>query len=169
MFYSISKRTCNHFNTCVGGDSEVNKQLFAALQKGQGLIKMNECAGLKRNIEAISTLLKASLMQSLLYFSDERTRLQSDNDAAAHVATQAILPILDDIDPTSALTIATEMDFQAGLNGKVKNMTKVHMAVTEWFANPKAKGVMNCNVVAGTIRPSICRGTKNNRGDPNAP
>ena len=149
------------------GDSEVNKKLLAELSKGQAFIKSDNCGGLKRTIEDINTLLKVPLMQSLVYFSDYRIRMKSDDDAAGYIATKAVFPILNEIDSRSAETIEIEMDFQEHVDFASKNTTKVPKALKAWFATPGAKDVIDCNLVAGSPSAPMCR--KNDRGDPNAP
>jgi len=148
MFYSIAKRNCVHFHYCRGADAQVNVELFLALTEGQDFIKEGNCADAAKAVESINAHLKVSLIQSLLYFSDSTISGQSDDDAAGYVATMAVLPILNDIDPGSANTIKLAMDFPptSATLGESKEDT-VHSALTDVFSNPKTDSIVDCSLV----------------------
>jgi len=169
MFYSIGKRTCNHFRTCRGGDAEANVELFSALKEGQDFIQQGDCYELADIAETINAVLKVPLMQSLLYFSDKTILEQSDDDAAGYVATMAVYPILADIDPIPANTIKSNMaDFrQSPMDSEALEDT-VHGALSDVFSNPKTSTILDCLLV--TNLDEICSPDETpDNGNPNGP
>jgi len=152
MFYSIAKRNCLHFRNCRGGDSEVNAQLLQALTNGQDLVKQGtDCSAVSDAVKSIEKLLAAPLLQSLLYFSDARIADHEDNAAAAYVASQAVLPIVDTVESPSAESIKSVMSIPAD-SARVET---VPSALTSMFQDTKASEVVDCSLV--TNDSGICK------------
>jgi hypothetical protein len=158
MFYSLGKRACEHFHSCrVGGDAEVHAELFRLFEEGQEFIKDGNCDSLTEAVESIDALLKAPLIQSLIYFADPIISSDPDNVAAEYVATVAVLPILDNIDESSADTIeellvaSPEMDPESKESGVTNALSVV-------FSKPEASSVVDCELV--TNFDAICRPDK---------
>lgn len=148
MFYNIAKRTCGHFHSCRANDAEVNVELFRALEEGQEFIKDGKCEDVAKAVEAINALLKVPLIQSLIYFSDSIISAHPENDAAGHVATMAVLPILNDIDEFSADSIKSAMSFT--VTSPISSDEKedvVYDSLSDVFANPKTEGILDCDLV----------------------
>lgn len=93
-------------------------------------------------------------MQSLLYFSDENIAEHSDDDAAGYVATMAALPIIDDIDPTSASSIKSAMDLTYSGTSGANKPDAVQAALSVVFSNPATDGIVDCDLV--TNMDEIC-------------
>ena len=156
MFYSIGKRNCLHFRNCRGGDSDANVQLFQQLQTGQELIQQGvDCVQARDAVQNIDNLLNAPLIQSLLYFSDARISDHEDNYAAGYVASMAVLPIVDNIESPSAVSIQSAMNINPGSTVDGNKTAIVQEALFEMFSNPKAGGVVDCALV--TSIDGICK------------
>ena len=148
MFYSVGKRACEHFHSCRASDAEVNLELFRAIEEGQTFLKEGNCVAASKAVEAINSLLKVPLVQSLLYFSDSTIATESDDDAAAYVAAMAVLPTLNSINSTSADSIKTAMDFTLSTQpSSDSKMEVVQSSLSDVFASPEAQGVVDCELV----------------------
>ncbi len=156
MFYSIAKRNCLHFHNCRGGDSEANEELFRVLTEGQNFIKDGDCVSAASSVEQVNSLLKVPLIQSLLYFSDTSVSNHQPNDAAAYVASKAVLPILDNTDNDAAETTKFAFDFQQESNTPESINSDVKSAVTTVFANETFASEIDCASVTNVM--SICSG-----------
>lgn len=111
MFYSISNKLCGHFDNCVGGAvSAVAEDLIALLTKGQGEITTRQCPEATATLESITQLCTVSLIQSALFFADES--IDEDKLAAGYVASMAVLPLVNRIDPDAAMVIKEDMRFR---------------------------------------------------------
>ena len=159
MLYSVSKRNCEHFHNCRGRNAEVNLDIVRVMEEGQSFLKQGNCLDLSKAVESIDSLLKVPLIQSILYFSDSTISMQSDDDAAGYVATMAALPILDDIDSSSANTIKSGMDLTAStsMSSESKEDT-VYKALGVVFSNPDTQGIVDCELV--TTFNEICNPDK---------
>ena len=148
----------------LGVDAEVNVELFHALVDGQSFIKQENCAAAAKAVEAINAHLKVPLMQSLIYFSHSTIAMHSDDDAAGYVATLAAFPILNDIDPASAETIKSAMDFTTPSTTRPAGKeAMVYSALSDVFSNPKTPGIVDCELV--TNFDEICHPDKDDVGD----
>ena len=160
MFYSISKRNCLHFRNCRGGDAEANVQLMEAFKQGQDLIQQGteeSCSAAGDLVHSIAKLLAAPLIQSVLYFSDSRIAGHEDNDAAGYVATEAALPLIDNIESEAADSIANIMDLnKASTTDDVSKGETVQSALNDMFANLNSDGMVDCSLV--TNIQEMCRG-----------
>jgi hypothetical protein len=143
MFYSIAKRNCNHFNDCLGSDSRVNEELFLSLTEGQDAIRQGLCGDATNAVDTIDALLKVPLVQSLLYFSDPEN-VQSDYDAAAYVAMEAVLPTIFNIDPDSAENIKAAMSFD-GVSDPDDDAVDVRNSLQVVLSNPNSG--IDCELV----------------------
>ena len=143
MFYSIAKRNCNHFNDCLGSDSRVNEELFLSMTEGQSAIRQRLCEEATNWVEKINALLKVPLVQSLLYFSDAEN-IQSDYDAAAYVAVEAVLPTIFNIDPDSAENIKSAMSFD-GVSNPDGDAIDVRNSLQVVLSNPNSE--IDCELV----------------------
>lgn len=145
MFYSITG------NSCVYGDcieSDFKEELFQALTDGQSFILQRDCESAGTTVEKINALLKVPLLQSLIYFSDERTYDVADNVAAGYVATMAVIPIINEIDPSSAVTIETAMKLDDPSWNLVTKELEVRTALQAILSNPTSD--INCALVSTT-------------------
>jgi hypothetical protein len=143
MFYSIAKRNCNHFYDCLGSDSRVNEELFLSLTEGQDAIRQGLCGDATNAVDTIDALLKVPLVQSLLYFSDPEN-VQSDYDAAAYVAMEAVLPTIFNIDPDSAENIKAAMSFD-GVSDPDDDAVDVRNSLQVVLSNPNSG--IDCELV----------------------
>jgi len=169
MFYSIGKRICSHLRNCRGVDSEVNVELMRALSEGQRFIKQGNCAALNEEINAINSLLKVPLVQSLFYFSDPRIAENTDTDVGAYVATMAVFPILNDIDPSPAAEIMSAMDFRDSLSptdGTKEDVVKNSLSIV--FSEPKTSGMLDCELITNSNM-EMCSPSKNAGEDTSTP
>lgn len=146
MFYSIAKNSCV-YDDCIGAD--VNEGLILALIEGQLFISKRDCASLSTTVETVNALLQVPLMQSLIYFSDELTYDDPDNMAAGYVATKAVLPIINGIDPFSADKIEAAMDLVAPSFTLPSKELEVHTALQVVLTNPTSG--INCALVTTSL------------------
>jgi len=161
MFYSIAGKSCV-YNDCVG--NEINEQLLQALTDGQSFILERDCESAAKSVENINALLKVPLVQSLIYFSDEITYDVSDNVAAGYVATKAVIPIINETDPSSATTIETAMKLDDPSWTLASKELEVRSAL-QVFLSSQASGI-NCALV--TTSGKLC-GTVETTYDPDEP
>lgn len=110
MFYSVSNSLCDHFDTCTQGGSTVSDDLLALLTQGQDYIYGKSCSDVTVTLKSIVQLCTVSLIQSALYFADESS--DDDNLAAGYIASMAVLPFVDEIDPDAATTIKKDLSFR---------------------------------------------------------
>ncbi|KAL7522638.1 hypothetical protein ACHAWX_007338 [Stephanocyclus meneghinianus] len=110
MFYSVSNALCDHFDTCTQGGSTVSDDLLALLTQGQDYIYGKSCSDVTVTLKSIVQLCTVSLIQSALYFADESS--DDDNLAAGYIASMAVLPFVDEIDPDAATTIKKDLSFR---------------------------------------------------------
>jgi hypothetical protein len=87
---------------------------LSSLMEGQDAIRDSQCEDAKNIVESIDLLLKVPLVQSLLYFSDLMS-YESDYDAAAYVAMEAVMPSIYNIDPDTADAIKSAMSLDKSL------------------------------------------------------
>jgi hypothetical protein len=144
MFYSIAKRNCNHFHDCMGSDSRVNENLFSSLMEGQDAIRNRQCENAKTIVGSINLLLKVPLVQSLLYFSDPISD-ESDYDAAAYVAMEAVVPSIHNIDPDTAEAIKSAMSLDKSL-GIGTDDVDVRSSLQIVLSNPNSD--IDCELVS---------------------
>ncbi len=142
MFYSITGNSCV-FGDCVA--SEIKEELLQAFTDGQSFIVARDCAAAVSSVESINALLKVPLLQSLLYFSDETVYGVTDNVAAGYVATTAVIPIINEIDPSSAATIETAMKLDDPSWSLSKEL-EVSTALQDVLSNPTSE--INCALVS---------------------
>ncbi len=108
------------------------------MTEGQDAIKLELCEDLTFAVGTINALLKVPLVQSLLYFSDPKN-VQSDNDAAAHVAMEAVLPTIFNIDPDSAKNIKSAMMMFDGIKDPNGDSIILRNSLQVVLSNPNAK------------------------------
>lgn len=160
MFYSITGNSCA-FGDCVA--SEVKEELLKALIDGQSFIVARDCAAAASSVESLNALLKVPLLQSLLYFSDETVYGVTDTVAAGYVATTAVIPIINEIDPSASATIEAAMKLDDPSWSLSKEL-EVSTALQAVLSNPTSD--INCALV--TTSETLC-GTVEPTFDPDEP
>jgi hypothetical protein len=112
LLHSLGVEQCSRFNTCDGnGDSVANTALFELLEKGKEFLGKAQCSQAQELLHSeILPLLQVPLVQSTLYNSilddtseDDASGKQS---AIGHIFAQSILPVVDEANTQSGLTIA---------------------------------------------------------------
>lgn len=161
MFYSISGNSCGN-GDCI--ESEVKEELIQNLIDGQSFIVQRDCASATTSVENVNALLKVPLMQSLIYFSDETTYNVADTIAAGYVATKAAIPVINEIDSTSATTIETAMKLDDPSWSLATKELEVRTALQTVLSNPTSD--INCGLV--TTSGELC-GIVDSGFDPDEP
>jgi len=119
LLFSLAKDTCGDFGTCGGsGDAAfANDALIEHLILGKTLLTNEKCDDVKDIItNGIIPTLQVSLIQATVDFAVLNEKLQANSPnvglGAGYVYANSILPIVYEIDQTSATTIDANMDFQ---------------------------------------------------------
>eukprot|EP00804_Cyclotella_cryptica_P018112 CCRYP_005898-RB/>CCRYP_005898-RB protein AED:0.02 eAED:0.02 QI:1433/1/1/1/0.93/0.88/17/82/2547 len=146
MFYSVSNALCDHFDTCTQDGSAVSDDLLALLTQGQGYIYDKSCPDVTSTLKSIVQLCAVSLIQSALYFADESS--DEDNLAAGYIASMAVLPIVDKIDPDAATAIKREMRFRP--SSIDSNSSAVFDAFRTMLSNPQSD--IDCEMISNIDR-----------------
>lgn len=121
LLWGLAKEQCEEFETCsvtVQDSAEINDKLVLRLFTGRGAVLAKSCGELRQTADEVSGLLPVPLIQAALSTAvqlrssrgDRRARLL----ALGYVYSQALLPIIYDINDEAAATIASSFDLAAG-------------------------------------------------------
>jgi len=114
FLYATSKAMCDDFATCAEENgSYANNQLIQRFTQGQKQITEKSCSNVQQTLEAIESLLAIPLIQSMLYYADKDSQIETAG-AAGYVSSLAVLPIIDSLDTESSNMVENAMSFPSG-------------------------------------------------------
>lgn len=126
--YTLGAKRCGAFNTCTNKENEpysaVNAKAMEAFRKGQAAIRAMECEEASNQVLVIRKQMQVALIQGMLqyaYKSDFAVQNKIDMKAMAEAwaFTAAVLPFLDEQDPTNAAKIRQNMELKTGVEQTV--------------------------------------------------
>lgn len=119
FLWGLSKRMCHEFDTCsqrTPGSSLINDRISTLLYAGRGAALDGNCDELRKVSQELSLLLRVPLMQAALSSAGKLSRSSlRERDALraeAHVYSQALLPLIMDIDRRAAGVIQRNLPLQ---------------------------------------------------------
>jgi hypothetical protein len=136
LLYSLAKEVCDGFGTCeTSSDASSNESLLDLFSDGLNLIAKEQCDSAQRFIKSeIIPLLPIPLIQGMLFYSTLMEDLQAgttDADfAAGYVMSRAILPLVNDVNSTSADIIEANMNFQLTADPVSAGSPEIFTAIT---------------------------------------
>ena len=102
--FGLAKELCAEFSVCtISGNAETNDRLIQYFKDGEDLISGGTCADLDRyiNVKVFPTLLIPLIQGSIAFALADNPKARG----SAHVLALAVLPIVHEVDATSANAI----------------------------------------------------------------
>merc|ERR1712087_513752 len=161
LIFMLAKRMCVHFGTCtVSNQARINERMISLLYASHSEVEAGACEALERTVTEIQHSMVVPLIQGLLVSAEENERYSDQNVGAefypeGFALAQSILPIVDDVDHLSALSIADEMVVGFPPNEVSTDFDKVHGAVQ--VALSKMDGV-DCSEIGSLGGKGFCPG-----------
>lgn len=148
LIFMLAKRMCVHFKTCTQSHNAViNERIISLFYASQAEIETKACSALEKTVKEIENAMIVPLIQGVLFSAGENENYYKQgftNLAATEfypegfALAQSILPIVDDVDQSSARDIALVMvdgfpgsASDAGSNDSAKVRRAVQNALTK--------------------------------------
>lgn len=164
LLWALSKKYCNEFGTCSkynGVATMTNDKIATLLYSGRGAVLSGSCDELRKATNSLAPLLLVPLLQASL--SSTITLAQGSSkdteliQAEAYVYAQALLPLIANIDQSSADTIKTNFPLQGqAIRDGVKTVAS---AFTKVIAGLNVK----CEDIGSNSEINSCTGEVNSK------
>lgn len=119
LIFMLAKRMCVHFGTCTAMfHAIVNERIINLFYASQAEIETGACGPLERTVKKIEKAAIVPLLQGILFSARENEisysqgytkKFSSDFYPEGFALAQAVLPIIQDADPSAAKDIAAVM------------------------------------------------------------
>lgn len=174
LFFGLAKQYCDEFGTCSSPSSaqsvtaEVNGKIVALLYAGRGAVLNRSCPELRKATAELEPLLLVSIIQATLGSSERildsgiRQKALSANHIEAYIYGDMVLPLIEDVDRTSAQVIQRNLDLtstplQDGLGAVVEAFFLVYDGLgLKCTQVGRSDGVDACN---GTVKEPLSTGS----------
>merc|ERR1740124_1479410 len=137
LVYALGDKRCKNFGTCgasgdeTSGTSQVNLQLIAMFNRGNGELLMGDCVAAEATKEEVIDLMFVPLIQGTLRYAYKGENGGDEKAVAEGTAfAQAVLPIIHRASPSAAATIYNSMKTNAD-NTVVAKVKKAFESVYE--------------------------------------
>ena len=116
-FYRLALELCGMFGTCTpDGRPGWNEEFNSLLYTGRASVQARACGELRKTVREIETLLLVPLIQGTLRYSLANEKLgENSKDKSlgeGYAFSRSVLPLVEDSNRDSAVTINENMDFQ---------------------------------------------------------
>lgn len=145
LLYALAEKRCENFNTCSGGESKVNTEIFVQFRKMQDSLLKKQCNNARKNKERIADLMYVPMIQGALryaYFAGEQNDTSEKSESEGATFAAAVLPMVHACSQNDAATIYDNM--------RVGNSAPVNFAaVKRAFERNYACMGITCSDVGG--------------------
>ena len=163
LLFGLAKERCDVFGTCEPDNAPTNEVIVQALLFGSVQLQTGDCGQAKTILDgSIKPVLLVPLIQSVLYFASESSGLgvgsTSGKLGSLHAWSRAVLPAIDAVSGTSAVTINNNSAFQPASTPVADGIDAVFGA----FRNTLELIPTDCNEIGelttGGVKRSTCVG-----------
>jgi len=161
LLWSLAKKHCEEFNTCshtVPGSAIVNDQLVLRLYTGRGAVLARTCTELRKTAAEVQALLPIPLIQAALSTALKLRRSSGARRgellAEGYVYSHAVLPLIHQVDPKAAETIATSFDL-----ARDESLPRGVPMLVAAYSGALAGLDINCEDVGSSDIIDVCAGT----------
>jgi len=164
LIFMLAKRMCVHFGTCTSSNhAMINERLISLFYASQAEAETGACGSLERTVKEIENTMIVPLIQGVLFSAREnelyfKQLVGAEFYPEGYALAQSILPLIDDVDQSSAKDIANVMvDSFPGSKGDAgsNDSAKVHRAVQN--ALSKMNGI-DCSQIGSLGGKGFCPG-----------
>lgn len=158
LLWSLASRRAFQFQSLNGdGYAKVNARLEDLLYAGKGEIDAMGCTAFEKTVEQIKLVSLVPLIQSVLRYAIQNQELSPSSDSAdlalGEVYALAILPIMEAVDPSSAVVVEENMIHQDG----VQPTRDGAQAVADAMGNFAVAIGLRCSLLGYTSQAKPCR------------
>ncbi|GKY91601.1 hypothetical protein MPSEU_000132000 [Mayamaea pseudoterrestris] len=161
LLWALSKQQCEEFDTCshqVRGSSEFNDMIVLQLFTGRGAALTESCNDLQESASRVAFLLPVPLIQgaisTALLLQKTSGARQQQLLAQAYVYSQAVLPLIHDVDEEAANTIADSFDLISG-----KALPQGAAVVIAAYSSVLSGMGIDCSAIGSNDMVDTCTGT----------
>ena len=153
LFFQLAQELCGYFDSCDSdGQSVLNKNLMSEFAAGQSALQSSECDLASNARSTIERLLQAILIDNLAYHVKAASEDDEQHCLMAHVAANALVPLIRRVIDTDASANTIEESVVATSSEcNVNDIEAVYQALN-FFVESQ---VINCTMLGS----SVCDGT----------
>ena len=153
FFFQLAQELCGYFDSCdVDGQSVLNSNLMAEFAAGQSALQSNQCEEVLNSRSTIERLLQAILIDNLAYHVKAAADGDDQHCLMAHVAVNALVPLLRRDIETDASANTIEESVAATPSGCfINDIEAVYDALFSYVESQN----INCTLLSS----AVCYGT----------
>jgi hypothetical protein len=153
FFFQLAQELCGYFDSCdVDGQSVLNSNLMAEFAAGQSALQSNQCEEVLNSQSTIESLLQAILIDNLAYHVKAAADGDDQHCLMAHVAVNALVPLLRRDIETDASANKIEESVAATPSGCfINDIEAVYDALFSYVGSQN----INCTLLSS----AVCYGT----------
>lgn len=153
LFFQLAQELCGYFDSCDSdGQSVLNNNLMAEFAAGQSALQSSQCDEALNSRSIIESLLQAILIDNLAYHVKAAAGGDEHHCLMAHVASNALVPLIRRDIETDASANTIEESIVATSSGCiVQDVEAVYQALDFYV---ESQGI-NCTLLGS----SVCEGT----------
>jgi hypothetical protein len=166
LLWALAKSKCDEFGTCstgAPGSARFNDELVLRLYTGRGSVMTKGCSQLRQVTDQVTALLPIPLIQSAVSTAFLLKHASGDQQgqllALGYVYSQALLPLITNVNSGAAATIASSFDLVGG-----KSIPHGVPALVSAYSSVLSGMGINCASVGGNNQVDMCTGVVKRTG-----